>query len=336
MSRLLQEGIRPEGMTATTIFANWYGRGSDIWPPTNIEFPVRLEDSFPGGEVPQTALNALDGDVFVSELDVIATQRRGLRWISFIVITASIVLKGAIGPMDVGSVLVWAFYNYLLIQLAESDDGIASVPPGGHVPHLVRNPLQSAHPKKSDINWDVWFNFVLPIAMVAAAGAIDATLTEEWWRVALGRPLLWWMTTQVADDILESNNTLEGKYPVPLPIQYWIRLSSRCARWVLLTVAIVVIQWPTLATNNGAYPASAWSYIYGFLPLLHWIVSTCQVFGYWIPIAGMKYMRAHWASAEAETMTIQPTAAHHYTQVSTRLRIQDWKPPEAPSLRADA
>ena len=318
-----QEDIRSKATTITALSANWYGRGSDIWPPTNIEFPVRLEDSFPGGDVPQIALNALDGEVFVNKQDLIATQRRGLRWISFIALTVSLVLKAAIGPMDVGGLLVWAFYNYLLVRLAESDDGVASLPPTDHVPHLVRNPLQNLPRKQGEVNWDAWFNFALPITLIAIGGAIEATLTEEWWRVALGRPLLWWMAAQAADDILESNNTLEGKSPVPLPIQYWIRLSSRCTRWVLLTVAIVVTQWPSLVVHSGANSVSVWSYIYGFLPLLHWIVSTCQVFGYWIPIAGMQYMRAHWTSAEAETMTIQPTAAHHYTRALPRLRIKD-------------
>ena len=307
----------------TSLYANWYGRGSDIWPPTNIEFPVRLEDSFPGGQVPQIALSAMDGEPFMDKLDLLATQRRVLRWISFLALTASMVGKGVIGPMDIGGLLVWAFYNYLLVQLADTGDGIASVPSAGHVPHLVRNPLQNVPFKEGQVNWDTWFNFVFPIALIVIGGATEATLTEEWWRVALGRPLLWWMATQVADDFLESSNTFETISPVPLPIQYLIRLSSRCARWALLTVAIVVTQWPSLVVNSGANPVSVWSYVYGFLPLLHWIVSTCQVFGYWIPIAGMQYMRAHWTSTEAETMTIQPTAAHHYTQASPPLRIND-------------
>lgn len=309
--------------TSSALHANWYGRGSDIWPPTNIDFPVRLEDSFPGGQVPQIAHDEMDGKAYVDRADSMAIQRRGLRWISFLALTVSLVIQGAAGPLDIGGFLVWAFYNYLLVQLANSGNGVASVPPAGHVPHLVRNPLKNLPAlEEKGINWDAWLNFVLPIVLLLIGGITEGSLTEEWWRVALGRPLLWWIGTQVADDILENSNTLEAISPVPLPIQYLIRLGSRCARWGLLTVAVVFTQWPSLM--SGASTASSWSYVFGFLPLLHWIVSTFQVFGYWIPIVGMQYMRAHWIATESETMTIQPTAAHHYyTQASSLIQMKD-------------
>ena len=39
-----------------------YGRGSEIWPPTNEE-PVKLADSFPGGVIPSFASDLLAGDI---------------------------------------------------------------------------------------------------------------------------------------------------------------------------------------------------------------------------------------------------------------------------------
>lgn len=327
LPRTNQRERHPISITSptTSLQANWYGRGSDIWPPTNIEYPVRLEDSFPGGLVPPIAFQVLEGGEYVDPTNLAATQRRGLRWISFIALTAFLAFKGAIGPMDIGSLLVWAFYNYLLIQLANSGDGLASLPPSGHVPHMVRNPLQTRPPdKEGQINWDAWCNFVLPVALLLlGSSVIDASLAEEWWKVALGRPLLWWMAVQLTDDVLESRNALEVVPPIPLPIQYWMRLSSRLCRWGLLTVAVVVTQWPSLVTNTGGNTVSLWSYIYGLLPVIHWIVSTSQVFTYWVPVAGMQYMRAYWAAAEAETITIQPTAAHHYTRALPFASLKD-------------
>lgn len=326
---LVQRRPRASVCPSTTLFqANWYGRGSEIWPPTNIEFPVRLEDSFPEGQVPSIALQVQDGGDFVDPADVTATLRRGLRWISFIVLTTTLVFKGAIGPLDIASLLLWAFYNYVLIKLAESDDGLASLPPSGHVPHMIRNPLQTRSPtqqQERQINLEAWCCFLLPVGLLLLGGGatIDATLTEQWWRVALGRPLLWWMAIQVADDVLESRNTLEVVPPIPLPIQYWIRLSSRLCRWGLLTIAVIVTQWPVLVMNTGGDSMSLSSYVYGLLPVMQWIMASSQVFLYWIPVAGIQYMRAYWAAAEAETLTIQPTAAHHYTQAPPFPSLKD-------------
>ena len=49
--------ISQQRLTNTRIYA--YGKGSEIWPPTNEE-PVRLASSFPGGVIPQPAHNLLD------------------------------------------------------------------------------------------------------------------------------------------------------------------------------------------------------------------------------------------------------------------------------------
>ena len=49
--------ISQQRSTYTRIYS--YGKGSEIWPPTNEE-PVRLASSFPGGVIPQPAQNLLD------------------------------------------------------------------------------------------------------------------------------------------------------------------------------------------------------------------------------------------------------------------------------------
>ena len=55
--RILQSNVQPLMAEGTK-----YGRGSEIWPPTNEE-PVKLADSFPGGAIPSFASDLLAGDV---------------------------------------------------------------------------------------------------------------------------------------------------------------------------------------------------------------------------------------------------------------------------------
>lgn len=45
--------------TSTTILYATYGKGSEIWPATNEE-PILLSSSFPGGVIPQSAINLLE------------------------------------------------------------------------------------------------------------------------------------------------------------------------------------------------------------------------------------------------------------------------------------
>ena len=48
------------GSNKIRLWGSRYGRGAEIWPPTNIESPVRLEDSFPPGYVSATILQDLN------------------------------------------------------------------------------------------------------------------------------------------------------------------------------------------------------------------------------------------------------------------------------------
>jgi hypothetical protein len=231
--------------------------------------------------------------------------------------------------MDIGALLLWTFYNYLLVKLAASDNGLPGVPPAGHVPALVRRPLQLIRREntKQNESWDTWLGFALPLVLLFwRKNGFDSSVSPfardaSFWRVAMGRPLLWWMATQVADDMLTSYDSplqsIPSSTPIPLPIQYWIRLSSRVTRWALLTVAVVLTQWPTIVGSGGTITTtttfSVFPYICGLLPVAQWIVASAQIFGFWIPIAAMQYMRAHFIAAEAESVTVQPTVGHHYS-----------------------
>lgn len=331
---------RPHHPTSTTTThlggaADWYGRGSlvDIWPPTNGDRPVRLPDSFPQGVVPANAIQEAQAQRkggggqrrLPTPDELVVAQRRGLRWISFLLLTVALALPGALGPLDMGGLLLWNFYSYLLIQLAKQHasssvkHSLASRPADGHAPAaLLRNPLRaSVRGGRSSIHWDAWINFVIPALLWMYTLVVDplSLTTGVWGRVALGRPLFWWMTIQVADDILSADESR-----IPLPIQYWIRLSSRVIRWVFLTLAVVLTYWPTTSSSattsllldaggGGGSHLAVW----GAIPLVHWLWSSVAIFGYWIPRASLQYMRAHWVATEAATLTLQATAVHHYS-----------------------
>jgi hypothetical protein len=316
------------------LFANWYGKGSDIWPPTNVDAPVRLEDSFPGRKIPHLVEAVTVDSAAYSETTTVKTPP-SVRWKSWVGLTFCLVAKGVVGPMDIGAVLLWTMYIYLLIHF----NSIPTVPPAGHIPALVRNPLQQ-HIRRKDnftgmiVNWDTCFGFVLPFLFLVGQ---TTPLSVSWWRrAALGQTTLWWMVTEVADEMLATRNKhyknkelipfqstfFPLQHPLPLPIQYWIRISSRLVRWVFLTVAVVVTQWPSIAIHTAGGTAGAVNtatnftvlpYLYRLLPFLQWMVATVQIFGFWIPVAGMQYMRAHLIAAEAESLTIQPTVRHYYS-----------------------
>ena len=57
-ARIRAQSLAPGGSCGGTVLRADYGRGSEIWPPTN-EGPVLLSDSFPGGTVPSFVADAL-------------------------------------------------------------------------------------------------------------------------------------------------------------------------------------------------------------------------------------------------------------------------------------
>ena len=182
-----------------------YGRGADIWPECN-EDPVQLTDSFPNGQIPYSAIMAMDqqdmaavhtsvqesitsSDGTSEEADMVETGgkqgkrrrrnparflvsktvRRLLRraaakeeldieqatlnenpgiWTQILsVVPVLLVIKGLISPLDVMAVASFTTYYMILQMIARSprDGGMApimpAVPPQGHVPIMVSNPL---------------------------------------------------------------------------------------------------------------------------------------------------------------------------------------------------
>lgn len=163
-----------------------YGRGADIWPPTN-EDAVQLADTFPNGQVPYSAIVTIEQQDMelvhesVEEVingtvtEAIAPKRSKRRFVSRsirrilrraaakeeldsegeivgldrtpIVVALTLLVQGLVRPMDVMVVACISFYLIFLGMIARSprENGDApilpSMPPQGHVPVMVSNPL---------------------------------------------------------------------------------------------------------------------------------------------------------------------------------------------------
>lgn len=186
--------------SSTQVLSTPYGRGAAIWPESSNE-PVRLVDSFPNGIIPDSAQKELlssnnqadtaDTDTLVST--PLKRRRRLPRAIQKILTRAAIkeeytefdttidktpavlalalLAAGLVQPVDVLIVSFLSGYFSILgvASRALRSDGITpvlpSLPPQGHVPALVSNPLNNAFTQSSA--YDIWLRFGTAISMVA-------------------------------------------------------------------------------------------------------------------------------------------------------------------------
>ncbi len=186
--------------SSTQVLSTPYGRGAAIWPESSNE-PVRLVDSFPNGIIPDSAQKELlssnnqadtaDTDTLVST--PLKRRRRLPRAIQKILTRAAIkeeytefdttidktpavlalalLAAGLVQPVDVLIVSFLSGYFSILgvASRALRSDGITpvlpSLPPQGHVPALVSNPLNNAFTQSSA--YDIWLRFGTAISVVA-------------------------------------------------------------------------------------------------------------------------------------------------------------------------
>jgi hypothetical protein len=173
-----------------------YGRGAEIWPECNEE-PVLLADSFPGGFIPDIAQDELQASRNYEPEVVVETPKRRRpvpRAIQRIlrraavkeedaeynrmrvdkapaVIALSLLVGGLVQPVDVLVVAFLSGYLSILSTVSRSmrSDGVTpilpSLPPQGHVPALVSNPLGNAF-TNSD-GYDLWLKFGTSVSVVA-------------------------------------------------------------------------------------------------------------------------------------------------------------------------
>ena len=285
-----------------------YGRGNEVWPPTN-EGPVKLADSFPKGEIPPEVTRSLQQIGDETEVPPVEWRRKIPRAIHRIlrraarsqeksneetmdktpaVIALALLFKGYVRPLEVLLVAFLSGYLVLLHRWSQSvrDDGITpllpALPPQGHVPSLVTNPLgyDMAYSSLYDrwLKLGVWIGLLGPLALTArwtAAGDVHRAQ-------ALARPLFL-LCCQALAEASSRRNALPIRILIPVAFNT-IRLGYLW-QWMFVTSSD---RW--LAVANLVY----WS---------------LNLFGFLLPIGVIKYMRAHFWAVEARVVETRSNMA---------------------------
>jgi hypothetical protein len=333
-----------------------YGRGAEIWPPANEE-PIRLENSFPNGILPDNVLDKIrnletglppppsesKGQRRRRRPYIPRTIRRILRRAAHaqeetvseagsysaidktpIVLAIALVFTGMIRPLDALLVSFLSGYFVILYLWARSlrRDGVTpllpALPPQGHVPNLVANPLGPGLTNYS-MNYDYWLKtgallgLLGPIVMMIryavnqqmecaracarpifflCCQAVSEAISR---RSVVSRPTLarGSGTTCLSRHFVPMCSYLDLFFPqTPLPIRILVPVAYNTVRLGYLW------NWAFLPLEMGTVGR-----VLAIANLAYWMIN---LFGFLLPIAVVRYMRAHFFAVEAEQVTTRP------------------------------
>lgn len=326
-----------------------YGRGADIWPECN-EDPVQLTDSFPNGEIPYSAILAMDqqdmaavhtsiqesihnnGELssdLVEQEETTGTTRKGKRrkvaarffvsktvrrllrraaakeeldieqatlnetpgiWNQILsVIPVLLLVQGLVAPLDIMAVLSLTTYYVLLQMVARSprDGGLVpimpAVPPQGHVPTMVSNPLGIGILYST--TYERWLQLGIAMGFVAPLiQLVDYVFRAKDVAAArlCARPIFLLCCQALSE-------AFSRRVMAPLPIRILIPISYNTLRlgylWNWASTSLVLgLYGRTLAVGS----------------FLYWGVNLTA---FLIPVALVRYMRAYFFAVEAAEVT---------------------------------
>lgn len=296
-----------------------YGKGAEIWPPTN-EGIVDLKDSFPNNELPEDVAQRFqfqrsiieDELVAAPDTQVEATKKK--RW-SILPQRVTRILRRAaaedeneqatqpidrtpaivglacltmVQPIDMLLVTFLSGYFCLLANWSKltSRTGVPSLPalpPQGHVPVQLSNPLgytlSQSTVYTSWLKLGIFLGLIAPLIWIChhtyGGGLLDAALA--------GRPLFLLCCQAISESL--SRRFL---ITTPLPIRILIPIAYNTLRLTYLWKFVVApgLGWAGLA-----------------LAISNFVYWSVNLFGFLIPVATMKYMRAHFFFVEAQQVT---------------------------------
>jgi hypothetical protein len=293
-----------------------YGRGSEIWPPSN-GVPVKLKDSFPNGTLPdhvRRTLQQIGAKVEHKPREWRQLLPRAIRRIlrraaksqeeeafhspeappmdkTPAMVALGLLCLGYIRPLDILLVTFLTGYVGILHIMAQSlrADAITptlpALPPQGHVPTLVSNPL--GHRFTYSVNYDrwlklgVWVGLLGPVLLLVKY-ALDRQLAPA---QACARPLFFLCCQALSEAI-------SRRIMTPLPLRIFLPVAYNAMRlgylwsWSLST-EVVGVAGRVLAIAN----------------LMYWCAN---LFGFLLPVATLRYMRAHFFCVEAEQVLTRP------------------------------
>jgi hypothetical protein len=304
-----------------------YGKGADIWPPTN-ESPVQLADSFPNGKIPDhVARRLLEDQKFASdsELPVVEWRRRlipralidrilrraasaeerrqrqasstlplfesnrsaGDRMVAVVALG----LVPLIQPIDVLVLALISAYIFVLRLWAQSlrRDGVTprlpALPPQGHVPAIIDNPL--GYDLVHSLVYARWLRLGVGIGLIAPLlWVLFAQASTAGTPSAAARPLFW-----LCCQALTEAGT--RRFLTPLPIRIIVPVVYNVLRLGYLW------KWAVVASSGGGRVVS-------FLVVLNLVYTTVNLFGFLLPVAVPRYLRAHVLGVEVEQVTMRP------------------------------
>jgi hypothetical protein len=299
--------------SSSLLFSSSYGRNAEIWPPTNDQ-PVKLADSFPNGEIPEQVTATLQQIGFKSETKPIEWRKRLPRAMARILRRASVqeeeafsgevsgmdktpaavalvlLLKGYVRPLDVLLVSFLTGYFLIIGMLARSlrmdnvTPVLPSLPPQGHVPTLVSNPLgyNFTYSKQYDLflKCGVLVGLLAPILACLRYTLQHQTVQAQ----ACARPIFFLCFQALSEAISRSRRVM-----TPLPIRILIPVAYNTVRLGYLW------NWSFCSANLGWVGRS--------LAIANFLYWTLNLFGFLLPVAVMRYMRAHFYCVEAEQVT---------------------------------
>ena len=359
-ARIRAQSLAPGGSCGGTVLRADYGRGSEIWPPTN-EGPVLLSDSFPGGTVPSFVADALAevgaesgspapppaapapalrGQGQGQSGATSGRKRRILRaavgrvlrraatserrsaagdtsarggddafWdapVDRIPALMALLLAGSglVRPTDVMAVAAWTAYLVGLalasgspreteVPSAASSAGalaeLPALPPQGHVPSLVSNPLgtvlTNSPAYRTWLRIGAVLGLLLPLGALACyTGLLGTARGNPAAATAAARPVFL-LCCQAATE------ATSRRLLAPLPLRILVPAAYSALRlgplwdWALAPVAL----------GRAGRALAVANYVY-------W---AANLFGFLLPVASVRYMRAHFFCVEAEEVQLR-------------------------------
>ena len=221
--------------------------------------------------------------------------------------------RGYLRPLDLLLVTFLSGYFILLTRWSHSlrPDGrtpiLPALPPQGHVPALVVNPL--GHDLMYSVTYDRWLKAgvilgcLAPVLACAKYATMAATVPDAAVAASVcARPIFFGCCQAVTESLsrrrrplfpaVGENRRRRIATPTPLPIRILIPVAYNTIRLGYLW------QWAV-----GPVPClGRWGRGLAWANLLYW---SMNLFGFLLPCAVMRYLRAHFYAVEAEQVTMR-------------------------------
>lgn len=301
-----------------------YSRGAEIWPPGSEEL-VKLSDSFPGGIVPEQSVAILQQIGRAPSKKPIRWRRRIHRSVDKIlrraartqeelnaedenelkqaaeiytpwIITVTLLASGCWRPVDILLVSFITGYVSLLTMLAKSvrSDGLTPVlpalPPQGHVPRLVSNPLgyelSHSNAYKYWLNLGMVMGIVGPVLLLSV-DYLKVGITDAMAFSLIARPLLLLACQAITESFVVRRIT------TPLPIRIFVPVAYNTVRLGYL--------WNWALSSTGQVGGTVGRCL-AVANLVYWAFN---LFGFLLPTAVLRYLRAHVMAVEAAQVVTQ-------------------------------